>query len=256
MKMLHENELINIEEDMILQPGHLIRSFTLHNRINGLKAVVINVGATVSSVKLDFGKDEIIRSHRDNNDDHEWQSHVLGLDTLLLNVTHSNNSTLMYQLTSDDELVMIGKFRGQQHLDLAMPFFYNLNPDSPTIEGHYVHVRCASEDPGSDRFPTLSVIGEEPYDFAGSDPVRIDYSDDFARGKDIVYCATGDISTLIIVTLSYGSRTVEATLKSNSQANNTSNNINCRVRLRIRKYGISIMPSFMTEFKMTYKFFW
>lgn len=126
MKMLHENELINIEEDMILQPGHLIRSFTLHNRINGLKAVVINVGATVSSIKLDFGKDEIIRSHRDNNDDHEWQSHVLGLDTLLLNVTHSNNSTLMYQLTSDDELVMIGKFRGQQHLDLAMPFFYNL----------------------------------------------------------------------------------------------------------------------------------
>ena len=127
MKMLHENELINIEEDMILQPGHLIRSFSLHNRINGLKVVVINVGATVSSIKLDFGKDEIIRSPRDLADDHhEWQSHVLGLDTLLLNVTHSNNSTLMYQLTSDDELVVIGKFRGQQHLDLAIPFFFNL----------------------------------------------------------------------------------------------------------------------------------
>ena len=130
------------------------------------------------------------------------------------------------------------------------------SPDNPVIEGHFVHVRCASENLESDRFPTLSAIGEEPYEFAGPEPVRIDYSDEFARGKDIVYCATGDISTLIIVTLSYGSRTVEATLKSNSQAFNTSNNVNCRVRLRIRKYGISIMPSFMTEFKMTYKFFW
>lgn len=108
---------------MILQPGYSIRSFTLHNRINRLKVTIFNIGAAITSIKTDFGKEEIIRSSVSNNDEHEWQSHVLGLDTLLLNIS---STTLMYQLTSENELAVTGKFRGQQHFDVISPFYFNL----------------------------------------------------------------------------------------------------------------------------------
>lgn len=123
-KMLHENELINIEEDMILNPGYMIRRFTLNNRINGLKVSIINTGATINSVKLGSNKDEIIDGTTSNGDGHEWQSHVLGLDTLLL--TTNSSQSVMYQLTSDNELIIIGKFKNQQQIDWFNPFYFNL----------------------------------------------------------------------------------------------------------------------------------
>lgn len=120
--MLHENELINIEEDMILQPGYLIRRFTLNNRINGLKVSIVNTGAAVRNIRLN-DKDEIVRLFGGNNLI-DWNPHVLGLDTLLLN---ANANTLMYQLTTENELIAIGKFRShQQHMDIVATFFFNL----------------------------------------------------------------------------------------------------------------------------------
>ena len=122
--MLHENELINIEEDMILNPGYMIRRFTLNNRINGLKVSIINTGPTIQSIKLGSAKDEIIDTSQSNGEGHEWQSHVLGLDTLLL--TKNLSQSVMYQLTSDNELILTGKFKAHQQVDWLNPFFSNL----------------------------------------------------------------------------------------------------------------------------------
>lgn len=52
----------------------------------------------------------------------EWQSHVLGLDSLLL--TTSPSQSLMYQLTTGNELMITGKLKG--HLNTMAPFFFNL----------------------------------------------------------------------------------------------------------------------------------
>lgn len=133
--MLHDNEMINIEEDMILSPGYLIRRFTLHNRINQLRLSITNLGATVISCKVNHGKDEVIR-HSENtlpdnactsrNNGYEWQSHVLGLDTLLLATSHHHTSAITYQLTTDDELVISGKLRNFNHLNYFIPFYFNL----------------------------------------------------------------------------------------------------------------------------------
>lgn len=98
-------------------------------------------------------------------------------------------------------------------------------------------------------------MGDEPCEFSGPQPVQINCQD-HVRNKDLVYYTIGDISTLIKLKLTYGPRTVQATLKSNSQLSNPGNNINCRLRLRIRKHGISIMPTLMPEFKIVYKFIW
>lgn len=142
--MLHDNEMINIEEDMILSPGHLTRRFTLHNRISHFRLGITSLGATVVSCKVNHGKDELIRN--DCNDLHcssnmeiassdsngrvapgyEWQSHVLGLDTLLLATSNYHTSSITYQLTTDDQLLVIGKLRTLNQLAFLTPFYFNL----------------------------------------------------------------------------------------------------------------------------------
>lgn len=137
--MLHDNEVINIEEDMILRPGCCIRRFTLNNRVNGLKIGITNIGATLISCMVNNGKDEIIKhiefseSFANNTNQNnllniafDWQSHVLGLDTVLLATNSHHNSTITYQLTTDNRLLMLGKLRSVNHLANLTPFFFNL----------------------------------------------------------------------------------------------------------------------------------
>jgi hypothetical protein len=139
--MLHDNEMINIEEDMILSPGHLTRRFTLHNRISHFRLGITSLGATVVSCKVNHGKDELIRTADDrhcsssidclgpaqrSSPGYEWQSHVLGLDTLLLATSSYHTSSITYQLTADDQLLVMGKLRSVNHLTFFTPFYFNL----------------------------------------------------------------------------------------------------------------------------------
>lgn len=132
--MIHHNELVSIEEDTILGPRSMIRRFTLENRANHLTVSILSSGGTLSSCKLENGKQEtVVSSKRDAGDAvnglgqpvqllSEWQSHVLGLDSLLL--TTSSSQSLMYQLTTNNELHVTGKIKG--HLNAMAPFFFNL----------------------------------------------------------------------------------------------------------------------------------
>lgn len=255
--MLHENELINIEEDMILQPGFMLRRFTLNNRINGLKVSIVNTGAAVRNIQLGE-KNEIVRLFGNNNLI-DWNPHVLGLDTLLLN---SNSNSLMYQLTTENELITIGKFRtAQQQADIVAPFYFNLNSDSDCIDGHLLHVKAVSADPESEQTPWLSPVTEQFVDIMGPEPRSLEGCADLqSNSYDSIYAATGDKFTQLIVRLSYGTKSVEVIIKSNSQANvmmdNNTNTITCRTRLRIRRSGISIMPYMMSEYHCVYKFSW
>ena len=120
--MLHHNELISIEEDTILGNRQTLRRFTLINRVNGLKVSILTSGGTLCSVGLD--QHEVISNAAREADLHqsgsEFQSHVLGMDSLMLS---SPSGSLTYLLTSDNDLVICGKLR---QLYALSPFYFNL----------------------------------------------------------------------------------------------------------------------------------
>ena len=118
-----------------------------------------------------------------------------------------------------------------------------------------------SDDTESDSVPVLNVVNPQIFDLIGPDPHKLERCEELLMNQnDNVYSATGDRSTLLIVTLSYGSKCVEVTIKSNSTTsildNVASNPVTVRARLRIRQNGISIMPYMMTEFHCVYRFIW
>lgn len=149
--MLHRNELVNIEEDTILGSGGpglggvcagpraMIRRFTLQNRANHLAVSILTSGGSVSSCKVDDGRQEIVINSNGKDANgvtmingvpytpplHEWQSHVLGLDSLML--TTSSSQSLLYQLTTTNELLVTGKVKS--HLNAMAPFYFNLVSD-------------------------------------------------------------------------------------------------------------------------------
>lgn len=157
--MLHHNELINIEEDTILGPRSMLRRFTLQNRVNQLAVCILTSGGTLSSCKLDNGQHEAVVNYSSNGGKRpdgsgdvgnmvnfvppppvqlplvEWQSHVLGLDSLLLTTTPSQQ--LLYQLTTNNELLVTGKLKGQ--LTAMAPFYFNLV--SSELSGCPIYVR-------------------------------------------------------------------------------------------------------------------
>ena len=139
--------MINIEEDTILGPrGSMVRRFTLQNRANHLLLSILTSGGTIASCRVDNGKHEtVINANAASKDPaannmgnnfggpptpmptyvvpmHEWQSHVLGLDSLLL--TTSSSQSLLYQLTTSNEILITGKLKG--HLNAMAPFYFNL----------------------------------------------------------------------------------------------------------------------------------
>ena len=127
--MLHHNELITIEEDTILGSRCMQRRFTLQNKANKLSISVQSAGGSVCSCRLENGRHEIVLSSGPSlwkKDPEfyplssEWQAHVLGLDSLLLTTA---SQSLTYQLTTSNELHVVGKVR-QSH-SLA-PFYMNL----------------------------------------------------------------------------------------------------------------------------------
>jgi hypothetical protein len=269
--MLHHNELINIEEDTILGHRSMVRRFTLHNRANHLMVSILTSGAAISSLKLENGKHEIIAqpeaglppSPQQTPPPFEWQSHVLGLDTLLLATNSSTTQSLMYQLTTDNELIVTGKIKG--HLHFMAPYFFNLKavsgqqqpqPLPPTLDGHSLHITSSGSsadigEPG----PPLSLTGEIPFNLTGATPCPLTSSrlDPQKPVYDAVYSCLGDVDTAIVATLSYQTRVVEVTLQPH---NNSSPEIPCRLRIRIRKDGVSLMPTLMNEFRCVFKFIW
>lgn len=154
--MLHHNEVISIEEESHhIRPNSCVRRFTLTNHLINFQICIKNTGATViSCCKLINGKDddlikadELIRQDNDENqqinqqanstakrssqsamqmnDFFEWQSHVLGLDSISFATNTHHNSTVTYQLNIDS-LHLIGKLRSASHLNFLAPFYFNL----------------------------------------------------------------------------------------------------------------------------------
>ena len=129
--MIHNNEVISIEEDL-LNCRQLIRRFTFNNRNNGLKIGVLTIGAQLVSCEL--SSHQIIVQNNANQESApqvraNWISHVRGPDTLCLSsgVSSSQSQSLVYQLTPQNELIVIGRFRSQQHL--FSQYFFNLVTD-------------------------------------------------------------------------------------------------------------------------------
>ncbi|RWS31014.1 hypothetical protein B4U80_02528 [Leptotrombidium deliense] len=251
--MLYENELINIEEDLVINPDFAVRRFTLNNRINGLSVAINAIGAKIGSIKLDAGKHEIVAepSIDGNVQRFEWNPHVVGLDSLLLTMNASSSLSVSYQLTKDNELLVNGRFKGQQQMNLFHPFYLNLNTvsNSTTIDGHLLHIQSASD--GTEMGPPLSVSGDDiPYNVIGTQPCKLIYCDELAKTFDVIISCLNDITA----TLEYGSRKVE--LNVHNKANSSTVVSCCRLRLRIAREGVSLMPTHMNEFTCVYKFSW
>lgn len=145
---------------------------------------------------------------------------------------------------------------------LFLSFFLNLispqNSGSCLIDGHYLQIKCESSESSSDIDPLLTLSGDIPFNLTGPEPCRLEYLD--TSGKtiyDVMFSCVGDMDTYIFATLSYGSKTVELSLRNNPPSNTINHTFNCRMRLRITKHGISLMPTLMTDFKCVYRFnFW
>ncbi|RWS16886.1 hypothetical protein B4U79_00190 [Dinothrombium tinctorium] len=254
--MLHENELITIEEEMVINPDYVLRRFTLNNRINGLSVAISAIGAKIVSIKLDSGKHEIVTAIVDsslqstNGQRFEWNAHVVGLDSLLLTTNASSSQSITYQLTKDNELVLNGRFKGQQQQNLFHPFYLNLNSTASSIDGHLIHVQSSSE--SGEVGALLSVSGDDiPFNMIGSQPCKLSFPEDMAKTTfDVVISCLNDI----VATLEYGTRRMELNL--HNKANNTTVISCCRLRLRLTKDGVSLMPTHMNEFTCVYKFLW
>lgn len=156
--MLHNNEVISVEEASYhIRPNCSVRRFTLKNNLTGFQVTIKATGASVISCKTN-NKDELIRTDNDENQQansirnpsvmqlqnqgFEWQSHVLGPDSISFATNVHHNSTVTYQLSERDELLMIGKLKTQNHLTHLIPFFFNLNSSGSSVDGHFLHIRA------------------------------------------------------------------------------------------------------------------
>lgn len=156
--MLHDNEVISIEETSYhIRPNSCVRRFKLTNHLTNFQVIIKNTGATLISATVQSctqqftgGKEdgllkgeitELIRQDNEENQlnqlqqtnsssakrtQFEWQSHVLGLDSISFATNSHHNSTLTYQLNLDNSLSMLGKLRSCSHLSYLAPFFFNL----------------------------------------------------------------------------------------------------------------------------------
>ncbi|CAG2181832.1 unnamed protein product, partial [Oppiella nova] len=153
--MIHNNEVISIEEDL-LNCRQMIRRFTFNNRNNNLRIGVLTIGASLVSCELDAH--QIIVNHHPNgsNNSHSpahesalsrtnWISHVRGPDTLSLTagLSSSQSQSVVYQLTQENQLIVTGRFKSQQQL--LNPYFFNLNcaTSKTSLDGHYLQVRSS-----------------------------------------------------------------------------------------------------------------
>jgi len=132
--MIHNNEVISIEEDL-LNCRLVIRRFTFNNRNNNLKIGILTIGASLVSCELDSHQIIVNLNNTVNNtiacdasagSRTNWVSHVRGLDTLCLTtgISSSQSQSIVYQLTVENELIVIAKFKTQQQL--LNPHFFNL----------------------------------------------------------------------------------------------------------------------------------
>lgn len=142
--MIHNNEVISIEEDL-LNCRQMIRRFTLNNRNNNLRIGILTIGASLVSCELD--SHQIIVNHNNHHNNHHihqnnhntpdlqstspysrtnWVSHVRGPDTLSLTagISSSQSQSIVYQLTQENQLIVNGRFKTQQQL--FNPYFFNL----------------------------------------------------------------------------------------------------------------------------------
>lgn len=139
--MLHNNELISIEEILVKpQNNHErpIRQFILFNRNTDLKICIYTLGARVMSCML--SEHEIVTNNENETMSttstamHNvfWDSHVFGFDTILLNcrqnLPNEPDRTLTYCLTKDNEFIIEGNCYNLINIRTLLfnPFFFNL----------------------------------------------------------------------------------------------------------------------------------
>lgn len=143
--MLHNNELISIEEILVKpQNNHErpIRQFILFNRNTDLKICIYTLGARVMSCML--SEHEIVTNNNENETEITmsttsaaiqnicWESHVFGFDTILLNsrqdLPTEPERTLTYCLTKDNEFIIEGNCYNLINIRALLfnPFFFNL----------------------------------------------------------------------------------------------------------------------------------
>lgn len=273
--------MISIEEDL-LNCRLLIRQFTFNNRNNNLKIGILTIGASLVSCELDSHQIIVNQNNSSNNSNNfdatngsqlsqnhyysrtNWVSHVRGLDTLCLTtgITSSQSQSIIYQLTVENELIVIAKFKTQQtQQQLFNPHFFNLNStvNKTTLEGHYLQVR--SSDSNVLIVEQMNTSTENTINFASDTPraIPVDFGD-----FDAVYCLsnTNNIETHLIVTLQYERRIIQVILQNihhsqpQTQQMQTSNTPNLKMRIRITNGSVCIMPTMMNEFKCIYKFIW
>jgi len=285
--MLHDNELINIEEDTILgsNRGSLIRRFTLTNRANRLTVGLLSSGGSVCSCLVDHDRQEIVLQPLSSSISRlcqqqqpppkkseieayppasEWSSHVLGPDSLML--TTSSSQCLTYQLTTNNELVVTGKLR---QLGAQAPFYVNLHSiNSMPIDGHILRidslqgteVTCT----GDDKYFLLSPPSPEGVVLTSPDVDDDEENSDDGIGliQDTIYSVTPPVESLpdegLVARLSYEGKSLTITVQSIGPVVSTPNTPpTClKLRIRIKTDGVSIMPVQMMDFKCTYKIRW
>lgn len=279
--MLHHNELVNIEEDTILAGNRtMIRRFTLSNRANKLSLGILSAGGSLCSWKIDQGLQEMVlpsdckpRDTESYPPSSDWQSHVLGPDSLLLTTTASQSLT--YQLTTNNELIVTGRLR---HLQAMAPFYVNLNSVDSLLDGHLLRVSSSRstafsvsgdvkfdvlEENGAalrtpfleDGSPVTGLIQDTIYSIPVSSPSSSSPtapSPDAQPGSQVASSVPTDES--IIAELSFlgedgvSNKILEVTLSSNGPSTPL-----LKLRIRIKGTGVSIMPVQMNDFKCTYR---
>lgn len=276
--MLHHSELVNIEEETILAGNRtMVRRFTLSNRANKLSLGILASGGSICSCKVDQGQQEIIlpvemrpRDVESYPPASEWQSHVLGPDSLLL--TASSSQSLTYQLNSNNELSVTGRLR---HLQAMSPFYMNLNSvreATNVIDGHFLHIRSMLSTP-------FSVTGDAKFNLLDGVELNTPFKDDgspfYGLIQDTIYTISvagpslslpqnpsGSVEQpppqqtedAIIASLSFMSqdgvsnKIIEVNLSSNGPSTPI-----LKLRVRIKGDGVSLMPVQMNDFKCIYR---
>lgn len=252
----------------------MVRRFTLSNRANKLSLAILTSGGSLCSCKVDQGLQEIVlpsdlrpRDVESYPASSEWQSHVLGPDSLFL--TTSSSQSLTYQLSTNNELAVTGRLRNLQAMS---PFYMNLNTvegPSALLDGHFLHVRSVLTSP-------FTVTGDVKFNVLEGVDLNTPFIDDghpfCGLIQDTIYTISvaGSSLTLpqnasevqpagqpqqedaIIATLSFqnglSNRIVEVVLSSNGPSTPI-----LKLRIRIRGDGVSLMPVQMNDFKCVYR---
>ncbi|XP_054168077.1 uncharacterized protein LOC128965409 [Oppia nitens] len=276
--MIHNNEVISIEEDL-LNCRQMIRRFTFNNRNNRLRIGVLTIGATLVSCELD-SHEIVVNNVQQNSANHysighesipfsrtNWISHVRGTDTLSLTagLSSSQSQSIVYQLTPDNQMIVIGRLKTQQQL--FNPYFFNLNcaTSKTSLEGHYLQVRSSDSSASIQQQITVNNMTnctENELNFVAPNACAIPVTTDDSKELDFdaVYCLTSTDTpdAKLVVTLRFESRTVEVTIQNNGhqQTIQSPNGINLKLRVRITNGAVCMMPTLMNEFKCIYKFIW